>query len=370
MIEYIRLRNFQSHKDTTIKFSEGVNALVGLSDSGKSAVLRGLLWVITNKPSGEEFRSTWGGDTTVEVGLLDVAVERGRTNSDNYYAIKYADFGYETKYFRAFGQGAPPSEIVDLFNMNDLNVGAQMDSPFLISANAGEVAQVLNKAVNLDIIDVAISNVRKKKMEVDRQLKSAEENVENLSEVVASFDYLSEMEADVERYEALKDKRASVCAKIRDLKATVSKIYLYDDTLKKFNGILSAEKPLQAALSTQDKQSLCLDKITRLSRLIDQIVDRVADSDYHHQILCAEDSVNKAVALNNRIDAISKSADRLDNLRSRIRTTGVTLDTKKQDIQDLEQAFRAEMPEICPLCGNSSNTNTSAPGRSTRGTRL
>ncbi|MCK9524299.1 MAG: AAA family ATPase, partial [Limnochordia bacterium] len=39
MIEKLTLKNFQSHKHSELEFAPGLNAIIGQSDSGKSALL-------------------------------------------------------------------------------------------------------------------------------------------------------------------------------------------------------------------------------------------------------------------------------------------------------------------------------------------
>jgi len=58
------LTNFESWKKVHIQLHPGVNAFVGESDMGKSGLMRGITWTTKNKPGGDAFRSTWGGDTS------------------------------------------------------------------------------------------------------------------------------------------------------------------------------------------------------------------------------------------------------------------------------------------------------------------
>ena len=41
-LKTVILENFQSHKHTSIEFNEGLNVILGPSDSGKSAIIREL----------------------------------------------------------------------------------------------------------------------------------------------------------------------------------------------------------------------------------------------------------------------------------------------------------------------------------------
>ena len=42
---YIEIVNFQSHANTKLNFDEGVNVIIGPSDSGKTAVIRAMKWI-------------------------------------------------------------------------------------------------------------------------------------------------------------------------------------------------------------------------------------------------------------------------------------------------------------------------------------
>ena len=76
MIKSMTFKNFRSHKKTEFKFHKGVNVLVGTTRSGKTNTIRGLNWIVNNKPSGNSYRSHWGGETFVEIKLDDTSLYR------------------------------------------------------------------------------------------------------------------------------------------------------------------------------------------------------------------------------------------------------------------------------------------------------
>jgi len=49
-IKTITLKNFQSYKNQVIHCKPGLNLLIGTSDSGKSAILRAISFVLYNYP--------------------------------------------------------------------------------------------------------------------------------------------------------------------------------------------------------------------------------------------------------------------------------------------------------------------------------
>ncbi len=88
-IEAVRLENFQSHLDTYIELDKGLNVLVGQSDSGKTAILRGVRWVLFNQPRGTDFIRVGADFVRATVFFSDgTAIVRERTASKNRYIIK------------------------------------------------------------------------------------------------------------------------------------------------------------------------------------------------------------------------------------------------------------------------------------------
>lgn len=125
MIKSIEIKNYQSHKETKLDFSPGVNVIVGATDSGKSAIIKALRWVITNRPTGDSFRSSWGGDTKVSVvtdGLGLDTFTRAKTDKGNLYKLNDLEF-------KAFGSDVP-EEIKMALDMNHINVQTQFESHF------------------------------------------------------------------------------------------------------------------------------------------------------------------------------------------------------------------------------------------------
>ncbi|GAF15365.1 DNA double-strand break repair Rad50 ATPase [Bacillus sp. JCM 19045] len=83
------MENFQSHQDTSIQFDQGLNVIVGQSDSGKTAVLRGLRWALFNLPRGTDFLKVGADFVRVTVTLTNgTKIVRERTSSKNRYKIQ------------------------------------------------------------------------------------------------------------------------------------------------------------------------------------------------------------------------------------------------------------------------------------------
>ena len=98
-ITQVRLKNFQSHEDTTISFDD-YNIIYGKTNSGKSAILRGIKWALYNLPPAEgvDFRRFGTKETIVEVTFDDgKKIRRRRTSKENEYILDWALNNFNVK---------------------------------------------------------------------------------------------------------------------------------------------------------------------------------------------------------------------------------------------------------------------------------
>ena len=195
MIKTLSISNFQSHRKSELVFVPGVNVIVGSSDSGKTAVLRALNWIVNNRSSGEGFRSHWGGITEVVADFGGTIINRSRTDSKNLYQM-------DDQIYEAFGRGVP-EEVTDVINMTDLNAQRQLDAPFLLSKSSGEVAQILNESVNLSDIDRSLSTISGKVRGLNKDITDLKESLEEKEKELESLDYVEDLEKRIASVETL-----------------------------------------------------------------------------------------------------------------------------------------------------------------------
>jgi exonuclease SbcC len=161
MIHSILITNFQSHKETELIFSPGVNIILGQSDSGKTAIFRALCWPTWNRPVGDEFRSDWGGETKIELRLDESRIIRSK-DKENIYQID------DNEPLKAFGKDVPV-EISKILNIDETNIQQQLDSPFLLTESPGEVAKHFNHIAHLEQIDKSLSFLNAGIKRINRQ---------------------------------------------------------------------------------------------------------------------------------------------------------------------------------------------------------
>ena len=268
MINELSIKSYQSHKNSKFKFHPGVNIIVGISDSGKSSVLRSLKLLLQNRPLGLSFRSHFakkGEDTEVWITLQDkystTKVGRIRGEESNQYKIE----GYEEP-FVAFGSEVP-DEVSKVLNISDINCQFQMDSPFLFSETPGTVARYLNKIVNLDKIDIALHNIASKKRSTESEIKFQQTRLSELIANITLFPDLQNIEQTLSMLELLqtniedgiytKDILSGVIESLEETQSKLTKL----ETITKLSPIVTK---LDKVINEKHSLELAYDRLFNL----------------------------------------------------------------------------------------------------------
>ncbi|HZH92594.1 MAG TPA: AAA family ATPase, partial [Tissierellaceae bacterium] len=185
-IKKIILENFQSHKNTEMEFGPDLNVIVGPSDSGKSAIIRGLKWVMYNEPSGDFFIREGEKECRVTLELSDgTLLQRYRTKSKNGY--KLIDNSGNENIYEGIGLTVP-QEIIDVTGIrkikldtdseNAINLGEQLEGAFLLTEKASTRANAIGRLVGVDIVDDALRDVLRDIRSLNQTRKQKEETLQ------------------------------------------------------------------------------------------------------------------------------------------------------------------------------------------------
>jgi DNA repair exonuclease SbcCD ATPase subunit len=349
MIRSLEIFNFQSHGKSKLNFSEGVNVIVGASDSGKTALIRALRWVVWGRPTGDSIRSNWGGETSVALTTEDGTVLRTKDKSDSYVL---AAEGREELTFKAFGTTVP-QEVSSLLNLSELNLQSQLDSPFLLSMSPGEVATFFNKVAKLESIDKGTTNINSAIRELTSDIKYKTEQETRLTEEIATYPDMEIYEYDVSALEDMDKEKAVLANSVNKLHATTSAYRLVVANLKEKSEILKAEKPLNNILDLIDQKKHTEANVDKLTDILARI--------YHNQGKIIE--INKTLTLERHVLELLQLHTDKKIVKDRVAVLSVLLSNMKgiQDrvtkgnafIEAKNSEWEALMPvgSICLLCG-------------------
>ncbi|MDX9917834.1 MAG: AAA family ATPase [Gudongella sp.] len=251
-IKKVELENFQSHKNTEFNLEQGLNVIVGPSDSGKTAVIRALKWALYNEPSGDFFIREGEKDCSVTVEFSDgTLIQRYRTRSKNGYLL-IDSYGEELR-LEGIGSGVP-EEIqaatgiskISLDSESDaaINLGEQLEGPFLLSEKTATRANAIGRLVGVNLLDDALREVLRDTRNLNLIRKDTGEQLADLEKEIAEYDYLDDLVernekvsliiSEIESQELLKEKLIKLSMSFSKLS---DEILIQKNTLTKLNGI-------------------------------------------------------------------------------------------------------------------------------------
>ncbi len=305
IIEKIILENFQSHKYSVIDLIDGLNVIVGPSDSGKTAILRGIKWVLYNEPSGDYFVRE--GESQASVTLFfdnKVRVKRLRSKSKNTYFL-YDAYDNESK-FEGFGTSVP-EEIIDATGIRKIyldrefstpiNQSDQLEGAFLLSEKSSTKANSIGHLVGVNILDDALRDSLKDNRNLSLKKKDREEGLGKLNNDLKNYDYLDDLAQKLEKLRGLKERIEKLDFlqvilrknhfKLNDIK---EEKYKQKQVVNKLEKIVSVEDIL-------DKIGENTSRLIYLTNKSDSLKSLSKDMDYYGKISKATENLSDEVAL-------------------------------------------------------------------------
>jgi DNA repair ATPase RecN len=347
-IKSIQIQNFQSYKSTKLQFDPGVNVIVGSSDSGKSAILRAMLWAIFNRPSGESFKSYWGGDTAIDIELEDKTISREK-GKENLYIVSSDNPDEAEIEFKAFGTGIP-EEIESLLNISDINIQRQMDAPFLLSSTPGEVGRILNQAVRLDIIDRAQSNIRSTLKQEKNSLLNAQGTMANKQEELEKYKWLQKAEGCVAKLETIAGQILQATSLTIDLSRVIDDINTIDASLEETNQILAYSQEIDRLISLDNDINTQTDVWNGINDINLAIIDDDKKIKSLSKLIKAETQISEIIEIQQGYVKLERKRNSLRNLIEDIIHNDKMKIVAKDNMDKRQKEFEIEMPDICPLC--------------------
>lgn len=198
-ISKIELHNFQSHEDTVVDLVDGFNIFVGESSNGKTSIVRGINWVINNKPLGTDFIMTGKKDCWVRITFSDGSyIERGRTLTDTgYYKIWDGNPNNVEQEYRGF-TNAVPVEVMNVHQMpkisitknleTHLNMMTQLERPFLITESVNDKAVAIGHITGTSVVDECIRSTVASNMSDAKMLKELAKQKSELEQQQQAYD--------------------------------------------------------------------------------------------------------------------------------------------------------------------------------------
>lgn len=271
-IKKIVIENFQSHQYSEIELTPGLNVVVGPSDHGKSAIIRAIKWVLFNEPKGNEFIKHGANYCKVMIEISNgYKIIREKSPTKNRYTVINLDG--ETNIYEGFGHEVPDEVkkahgivkvVMDIDKDICLNIGEQLESPFLISETGVAKAKAVGRLTGVHIIDRAIRETLadiKRESQIEYKCKK---EIEELNNKLKMYENLDELREKIEKREEVLKKIEENMQKLKELQNKKLIIEQIDKEINKNSELL---KRLTAVNQSEILILKASEKIMRLSKL-------------------------------------------------------------------------------------------------------
>lgn len=345
MIRRLKLKNYLSHKFTTLDFVSGVNIIVGETDAGKSAIMSSFRWLKDNRPLGDSYRSNWGGDTKVSLYTdTNCIIHKKTDNEHSYYVDKLKLTAFKSDV---------PEEVSNVLLLDDINLQLQFDSHFLLRDSPGDVARHFNKLAHLDEIDISLRNINSEITGINGQIKAGEKQKKLLEEQLQELDIIEEAEKDLVKLEKqeeyiqfLEDKSIVLDNLLNKFPELDQKIEILEDKLKPLQDI----EALIGLYITYEGTSAKAYDLRMLLQNLDAVEEQIDKNEIF--LDCTEGTFSEIMSIDEKISVLRGKLQTLNELLDQIEN----LENKKEDILSLVEHMEEEIHlyfedgELCPLC--------------------
>jgi len=361
LIKSLKLKNFQSHKESQINFDEGLTVILGQTDQGKSSIIRALKWVLYNEPRGTDFITAGCRLCRVTLEMENGSIIiRERDGQRNRYILKQDG---EEQIFEGFGNSVPleiisahgiPKIYIDRDAKSAVNLAEQLEAPFLMSESGSNRAKALGRLVGIHIIDAAQRTTLKDLVDAQQRHKLLGKDITALKDELQSYKDIKVLAERISRLkntlEKLKQKKSclSKLAQVRqDLEPTDYEIKKNESILLKLNFIDTAEKNIMFIDALNSKHQYLCELMQKLRQVTTSIKAEQEIINITQNLALMEDSYFTVLELNRKLGRMVNINDNIKNNDKNTERTKIILsNTEDVSIADKTLSEAEKMLEV------------------------
>jgi len=356
-IKSVKIENFANHKDTFVTLEPGTNIITGTSDSGKTAFVRALMFVLDNMSSGTSYvnKLTKAKFAKVTVEFTDGRViSRSKGDSVNKVEFKHPEDENFTVYSN-FSTKYP--EAVNTFLLNlpkdeenkALYYAKQSKKLFLIDQTSQSMPKTLSQLLNIGDLEEVGKILGSEVNAIEKSFKLKSKDYDQLkTEIDEKY---ADLETDLVHKTSLEQLLES-CTLIEEdcnqISGYINKLKRLKDSNREISNTISeCEKIVNSVSDHLDELETLEDKFKNLSSYI-KIVNKYNNN---KATLEAEISKAKAICDENFVQSISdieSLKNKLNDLKKFINfflDQQTLIDDKKNEITKLIKKIDADKQE-------------------------
>jgi len=342
MIEQLELTNIQKHDHLTLNFISGVNVISGATDTGKTAIFRGLIWALMNDGQADRLVKHGSNKCSVSVTVDDNVIERAWSSSSNTYKLN----GELFKSFRT----SVPGDIQKLVNMAPISIQSRRDLPFMVYYKGSETAEQFSTMLDLNEIQTVTTNTNRHVKQIQLKLEETKEKLNDAELSIGIYANVDIAKQGVNELLHLREKTQKCNEILTQAESLLSKVQSANKTLALNERFVDAEWEsrhleldegvYQGVKYTYELNVKLLNKYNK----IENTLKRYGSG-------CAEERVSELENLEDLIKTAKSSYNKLASLCTELKKWSGVAKALKQNLTDEEEKLKAYVGTICPTCG-------------------
>jgi len=354
MFRSIYGKNFQIHKEFRMELSPGVNVIIGTSDEGKTAILRMINWIASNRPSGDAFKN-WAApkkeSVCGEIELWDgKSIILEREDGKNVYTI-YDNRTSEELRFSSIKTDVP-TEVSELLNLAEYNIQNQHQPYFLLQDTPGMVAKKLNDLVGLSIIDTLFYKLKSEVRSTSAKITALTSDIASGREEAKEYENLDEIEKRIVQLEKVHEETAVIASSLLQISTKLSDIKNINKMREKLTPLVSLEfsvTQLLDKLSSFTNLQIEIDTIETFVSHHRQITEQLESEHLWLSLESAHKELSEKIAT---ITSLSKQGEGLSAITEQLKRLQNTISIKTSTKRNWIQKYLDEIKKAgrCPTC--------------------
>jgi len=352
MIKAIELENVQNIKHALLEPHPRFNIIIGTSDHGKSAIIRGIKFAIRNDSDIDllNWDAKRGEGCSVAIEFDDGFIVRYKSKSKNQYTTSITE-GPPLEAFRK----DIPEDVKIVTRMNDINIKSQDDPYLFFQKSPGEVARMLNKSVGNENIDIFFKRVDKIILDSKRRKATLEETIKENDRKSKELDWVEEANKEIKSIDRRIDQVSKTKDKIKSLEELVNGIEYNEDLSKQYKEWLFVETDFNSIKKQLDALLKMKDKFAELNGMLNRCYTLIENQKQFKITLGAENDVKKIFEL---IKIIAENKEKRNQIKNAIQTIE-TLSNKADMLKTRQKKLKIKHDQtliaikVCPTCGQS-----------------
>lgn len=249
MIQRVRIKDFQSLADVELELGQ-LTVIVGPSSSGKSALIRALRLLTSNKAGTSYVRrgrpqcSVAADVSGGKLGPVTVEIRRGK---ESFYQYQPQSAHQDLEAFRYTKiAAAVPEKISELLGIppgDQPNFAGQFDRPYLLDDTGSKVAQTLGELTNIVIVMAAAREANRLRLGTAAKQRDSQQILQQLDAQLPAFADLPNQSRILDNVDSLLAELELEEHELRQLKHSLEELGTIEVALN---------QPLPAILDLED----------------------------------------------------------------------------------------------------------------------